>query len=343
MKWFISLLQVIFLCIVVYPLINYAKEANSITSSKAVLNSIQGQVFDPYRVPISDIYVELRNDLGSTISRVRTLTGGRFLFANISSGHFDVTVLTTGTNFLEQTQSVDIVNIFRGSSDSAYVDFYLQFDKRKTSIGTASVTDAIFVQEIPEEARKLYKSGVKKIGGKESKQGFDELEQAVKIFPEYFDALSTLGREYVQIKEFQKAVTYLIRAIDINQRSFSCYYSLAYSAYKLNFLPDAIKAARAATTLQPNSVNAQLLYGTLLRLDGSYTKALEVLLKAKTLSKDSPIGDIHWQLALVYNKLNRNKEAADELDIYLKTSPDVANKKEIQDLIAKLRTETKSK
>jgi hypothetical protein len=342
MKWFINLLQVIILCLVICPLVSYAKTANSTNFSESSFNTIQGQVYDPNRVPVSDIYVELRNDLGSTISRIRTQTGGRFFFANVSSGHFNVTVLTTGTNYLEQTQGVDVVNIFRGSSDSVYVDFYLQFDKRRTSIGTVSVTDVVFVQEIPEEARKLYKNGVKKLGGKNNQEGFDELEQAIKLFPEYFDALSALGREYVQLKEYKKAVAYLIKAIDINQRSFSCYYSLAYAAYKLDFLPEAIKAIRAATTLQANSVNAQLLYGTLLRLDGSYTKALEVLLKAKTLSKDSPVGEIHWQLALVYNKLNRNKEAADELDIYLKTSPAVANKKEIQDLIAKLRVETKS-
>src|SRR6266850_87269 len=104
---------------------------------------------------------------------------------------------------------------------------------------------------------------------------------------------------------------------------------------------EALEAARAATVLQPTSVNAQLLYGTLLRLDGSYEKAEKVLLEGKKLSKERSVPEIHWQLALLYNKLGRNKEAADELEEYLKLQPDAPNKKEIQGLIAKLRRPSK--
>jgi len=327
------------ICLVICPVIGNAKRVTSNFNLPGLINVIQGQVYDPYRVPISDIYVELRNELGSTISRVRTATGGRFTFSNVSSGHFEVTVLTTGTNYLEQTQSVDIVNIFRNASDSVYIDFYLQFDKRKTNIGEVSLTDAIFVQEVPDEARKLYKNGVKNLGGKDANKGIDEIEQALKIFPEYFDALNTLGREYVQRKEYKKAVSYLIKCIDINQRSFSSYYSLAYAAYQLNSIPEAILAAKAAIVLQPKSFNALLLYGSLLRLEGSYQKALETLLKAKEATKDKTAeGEVHWQLALVYNRLSRNKEAADELETYLKVMPDAPNKKEVQDLVAQLRS-----
>jgi hypothetical protein len=45
-------------------------------------------------------------------------------------------------------------------------------------------------------------------------------------------------------------------------------------------------------------------------------------------------------MALLLNKLKRNKEAADELDIYLKLQPNAANKKQIQDLIAELRAKS---
>jgi hypothetical protein len=44
---------------------------------------------------------------------------------------------------------------------------------------------------------------------------------------------------------------------------------------------------------------------------------------------------------LLYNKVGRNKEAADELELYLKAQPDARDKKDIQDLIAKLRKESK--
>ena len=161
--------------------------------------------------------------------------------------------------------------------------------------------------------------------------------------PTYFDALNILGREYVARKEYQKSLAYLIRAIDVNQRSFSSFYALAYACYELNHRPEALEAARGATLIQPNSLNAQLLYGTLLRLDRSYEKAEKVLLEAKKLSKDKPVPEVHWQLALLYNKLGRNREAADELETYLKIQPEARDKKEIQELIAKLRKDPKQK
>ncbi|MGI9036769.1 MAG: tetratricopeptide repeat protein, partial [Pyrinomonadaceae bacterium] len=79
-----------------------------------------------------------------------------------------------------------------------------------------------------------------------------------------------------------------------------------------------------------------LLYGTLLRLNGDYQEAEKVLLKAKSLAK-KPNPEISWQLALLYNKLKRNKEAANELETYLKIYPDSPDKKKVEDLIAKLK------
>jgi len=111
----------------------------------------------------------------------------------------------------------------------------------------------------------------------------------------------------------------------------------------LNHREEARDAARAATILQSNSVNAQLLYGTLLRLDRSYEEAEKALLQAKKLSKDTPVAEVYWQLALLYNRLGRNKEAADELESYLKIQPEARDKKEIQVLISKLRKDGKQK
>ena len=202
------------------------------------------------------------------------------------------------------------------------------------------MSDTVFVQEVPEEARRLYKNAVKDINDKNNK-GFDEIEQALKIFPDYYDALDTLGREYVKRKEYQKSLSYLIKSIDVNQRSFSSFYALAYACYQLNHKTEAIEAARAATIIQPNSVNAQLLYGTVLRLSNSNEKAEKALLQAKNLSKNSPVAQIHLQLGLLYRQLGRTKDAVNEFESYLEVQPDAGNKKEIKDLIAELRKETK--
>ena len=340
MKHLKSLFQIVLISLIAGT---GAASANSIGESYSaytVVNRIEGVVWSPSRLPVSEIYVELINENYFTLKRIRTDSTGRFSFVSVPRGQYTIKVLTSGTNYIEHAERVDLLNMLQGSSDTVYVDIYLKFDRNKVNSGLGEITEVVFVQEVPEDARKLYKKGVKDLQEK-GEAGLNEIAGAVNIFPTYFDALNLLGREYVARKEYQKSIPYLIRSIDVNQRSFSSFYALAYACYQLNHRPEALEASRGAIILQPASVNAQLLYGTLLRLDRSYEKAEKALLEARKLSTNKRVPEIHWQLALLYNKLGRNQEAADELEIYLKIQPDARDKKEIQNLIAKLRKEKK--
>lgn len=345
MKKFIRLAQIFMIGLVLSQNAAFGREKTYFSSDSAesrfAINLISGQIWSPYNRPVSDIYVELTNELSMTVARYRTTGNGRYEFTNLTSGSFKVKVLTTGTDYLEQIQDVQIINIFAGASDQQIVDFHLKFDPRKVALGSGGLPEEIFVQDnIAESARKLYRNGMDMLSNKQDK-GLLEIEKALKISPHYFDALNKLGKEYVERKEYEKSLPYLIKAIDINQRSFSSFYGLAYACYQLNQKPEALEAARAATIIKPASVNAQLLYGTILRISSNYEKAEQVLVKAKNLSKKTPVAAIHWQLALLYNKINRNKEAADELEMFLKIQPKTQDAEQIKDLIAKLRTEKK--
>jgi tetratricopeptide (TPR) repeat protein len=334
------LTQMVFLA-VFFSIVASPKTEGSVSKSgfgsESLINTISGQVWDPYNNPVSDIYVELINGNYSSVARQRTYAG-RYVFRGIAEGNYQVKVLTTGTDYLEQTQDAQIINLDRrNSSDSVYIDFRLKFDPRKIALGSGGVPEETFVQDgISNEARKHYRKGGEMLSDKKDK-GLDEIEQSLQISPNYFDALNRLGTEYVKRKDYLKAVQYLIKAIDINQRSYSSFYALAFAAYQMNRIPEAVEAARAATIIKPGLVNGQWLYGTVLRINGNYEKSEKALLQAKKLSK-IPLPEIHWQLALLYNKLDRNKEAVAELEYYLKIQPELPNKKDVQDLIAKLRT-----
>jgi tetratricopeptide (TPR) repeat protein len=327
--------------LIISPVNLFASESNLTT----LVNRIEGIVWSPERQPVPDIYVELLNDSFSAAGRVRTSSSGRFSFTGMPAARYTVKVLTGASNYLEHTENIDLVTQTdrqsgRSSSDTVYLDIYLRYDKRKVNVGASGTTAAVFAQQVPDEARRLYQKGSKELNEKNDK-GFERIEQALKIFPDYFDALNILGHEYTERKEYKKALPFLVKSLEINQRSFSSFYALAYALYKLNHRPEALEAARGAKILRPNSVNAQLLYGTLLRLDEKYEGAEESLLKAKKLAEVSPTPEIHWQLALLYNRTNRNKQAAEELKAYLKLKPDAIDKEEIKKLIVSLQTENK--
>lgn len=316
------------------------------TIAQAQNSSITGLIFDAQsRSPVENLYVELGDQLGLSLAQTRADSAGRFGFSGLRGGTYQIKVLTFGTNYKEEVQEVRLVTLPLGNgryaSDMAFVQFNLKLDPRKINIGSGGAATVIFAQEIPDDARKLYKKGVKQLEDKKD-EGLSSLKQAVEIFPTYYDALDRLGSEYVLRKQYEEAAPYLTRAIDVNRRSYSSFYALGVASYNLKNMQAAAEALRAAVTINPKSINAQLFYGMVLRIEGNFEQSEKALLQAKSLSeKTSPVAEIDWQLALLYEKMARYKEAADELEQYLKIAPKGTDTEKIKKLIADLRAKAK--
>ena len=71
-------------------------------------NTISGHVFGESRRPVSDVHVELLNDLYSMVGRAKTDGSGHYAFPGIPQGNYKVRVLPYGTDYAEQSQDVNI-------------------------------------------------------------------------------------------------------------------------------------------------------------------------------------------------------------------------------------------
>lgn len=312
----------------------FTNSLHAFPESSTFLNRIEGQVYDPNHRPVQNLHVELINEVDSVIQRTKTNASGRFSFVGVPPGRLRVRVLTFGTNFVEQTQEVEIVRT-RNNNDVNYLDISLRYDRRNRGPETEMPPGVIFAQDIPPAAKSLYLKGVADFA-KDQDRGLEEIEGALKIFPDYFDALNWIGKEFISRKLYEKGYPYLLRAIDVNPRSPSTYYSLGFAFYQMKQYPAALEAAKATTMLAPGSIEAQLLYGTVLRITGSHTEAETVLLKANALAKKMN-AEVHWQLSLLYNRLKRNQDTINELEAFLLLVPDSPDKNKIRDMIAKLK------
>lgn len=296
-------------------------------------NSISGHVSDVRRNAIADLQVELLNDADSVIQRTKTDNAGFFVFNRLSDGIFQVRVRAFGSSYFDQTQRVQLER----TRAFEQLDFVLV--SRTWAVSTTG--EVVFVQEVPDEVRKLYAHGAALLQKDDQKNdGVAALERAVQIFPGYFDALQLLGTEYVKQKEYERAIPLLTKAAEVNRRSSQSEYTLSVAQYNLEQLPEAIESMRRAVGLSRQSEAANLWFGMLLRQADKFDEAETYLKKADQLAA-SKSADVHWQLALLYNQLKRYQEAASELELFLKIQPDSKDSELIKKLIKRFREQAK--
>lgn len=318
------------------PVFSTEKDSSAIFAQFG--NSINGHVFNQQRQPLADITVELLDDFSRTVSRTRTTAAGRYFFNRVSSGRFRVRVLPYGSNYEEQEQDVEIQNFSRDGVvtgfENVQKDFYLKPRKDNQAI---SKSEIVFVQEIPVQAKETYKKAIELLDNKKEAQGLKELKTSIEMFPAYYEALERLGVEYIRLKHFEAAHILLNKAVEINPRAYKSWYGLAYSLHLLNAVEQALEAAERANSLNQLSIESRLLTGVILRKANRYDEAEKSLKKANELAKGE-VAEVHWHLALLYgHNLKRYREAADELELFLKLQPNYKDAENIKKLIKQFR------
>lgn len=318
-------------------------------------NQINGQVLGPGNRPVTDVFVELYNDINRMLTRVKTDGSGMYFFRGMGTGRFVVRVRPFGTDYDEESQEVTIASInlaprggtttiqpgnqptaANSGSDSQYLVFYLR-PRKDPNKAPAAITGVVFAQDIPKEAQALYEKAIADLDGNRTALGVSELEGAIKAFPDYYLANDRLGVELLKQGKWEEARQHFKKAASINPKSANCWYGIAYTSYAVGLIDDAIDAAKKATAISPDSSDMALMLGISLRRAKQYAEAEAAMLKAKKLS-DGRSPDVFWNLALLYAyNLKRYQLAADELENYLKVKPDHPDAEKLKKLIQQYR------
>lgn len=328
------------------------------TASAVGQNSVQGMIFDDNLKPVSNINVELLDDFERLLGKTKTNSGGIFFFSNLSAGIYYIQVRTAGTVFQEVKERIELGVLNRALRDQSgtpvgiigsevrQITFKLTSDPRYEN-RISNPAGVVFVQQIPAVAQKIYKEALVDLEGKKTDEAFAKLKQAVAIFPDYFYALEKLGEMYLSQKKFEEAEIILKRAVEVNPKSFTNFFNLAVSQNKQDKKKDAVDSLRLADQIIPNSVNANLLLGIIERDLKNFVESEEAFLKAKKFSNNQ-FPDVHWNLALLYyHNLKRFDDAADELELYLKSLSKEDNKEskekinQVKKLIKTLRDKSR--
>lgn len=284
------------------------------------ISTIEGSVYDSNGNPLSDVFMELLNSDGQMLQRARTDGTGRYRFDGLPDGRYSVRAMAFNKDFFDETKPVVIqTQNIRGGEGSTTVqlDFYLKPARLPFADKSLGV---IFAQEVPPNAKRAFETAVKQLEKENIEMGIEGLNEAISFFPNYFDAIHRMGQELYGAKRYKEAVPYFLKATQINQKSITSLYFLGLSLHNLGpeYNKAALTALNQALVFAPASMQVLLGVGTVERAMGKFADAEKHLLLAKKVSK-GVVAEIHKELAQLYgNDLKKYKEAADELEAYLK-------------------------
>lgn len=305
-------------------------------------NTIMGTIFDTSRRPIPDLWVELLDEVNEQLGRTRTDAVGRYTFSRLSAGVFQVRVGSDGIR-ISETQRVEIVpSAGISGSHIETVDFYLKSytESTPTPSGPAGF---LFAQEVPEPARNAYQEGVELLS-KDVDAGLKKLAEAIAIFPNYYAALARYGLELVKSGKYEPAIPLLTKAVNVNPKGQDSLYPLGVAQYQLKKLPESAETLATMVHLAPQSPNvpfARYYLGMALVKTGKPAEAEPQLRKAYEQGRQQIPVDGHMALAQIYGNGKRYKDAADQLELFLKEAPDARDKEKIRGLIQQLRAKAK--
>lgn len=309
-------------------------------------NIINGMVFDTGHNPVQNIRVELLDDVNMLLTSTRTDGTGRFRFTGLSQGAFLIKVITGGTKFVEQITRVELYTLRPNSTHQEQVEITLKTIEEAKGNRIPINPGVTFAQNVPENARKAYEKAVELLtGDKDIPNGIDGLLEAIKLYPDYYLALERLGAEYVRFNQLEPARLILNRAIVINPKGALSHFALGVANFKLKLFKESSESLQRCVTLAPGSQNTPIAYyylGMAQLKDKKPDEAVVSIKKAYQLGEKQIPSDGHMALAQIYSDGKHYKEAADELELYLKSTPDAPNAANIRTLIAQLRAKAKA-
>lgn len=314
-------------------------------------NVIYGRVVGPSRQAVSDAYIELLDEVGSTINRTKADSSGRFTFSGLSDGRYKIKVLPYTGEYMQQVQEVVLysVSAVAGSgSDQQHIDITLRASETaNASPFAAAAPSVVFAQEVPASARKLYEQGIGFLRDKKEKEGLESLRKSLEAFPNYYLALDRLGGEYAtrgttNRSYLEAGLVLLTKAVEVNPRSFSSMFGLGWTQYHLGMYPEAVDTLQRATNLYGKAADAHLWHGKALKRASKLELAEGAFKRANDLTSGK-VAEVHWQLAGLYSDQKRYTEAADELETFLRLQPKSTDAEKIRALIKSLREKASAK
>lgn len=300
-------------------------------------NSIIGTVFHPSGRPLQQ-RVRIRLSTMTRGDRVFTTNeNGAFAFRGLPSGSYKITI-DREVEYKPYTTSVDILQTGGGGRPTptfVTVNIRLEYKGRNK----AGIVSAEFLS-IPEKARIHYHKGTEnsKKGNREA--AIEEFKQAIAEHSSFTMAFNELGVQYLKLDRLEEADQAFQSALKIDPHSFPALTNRGIAIIMMKRYGEAVPVLRKALKENDQSAVCHYLLGQALANLGLFDEAEKELVVSLKLGKEQT-KEAHRILAIIYSSRGAKKQAAKELETYLKLSPHTPDADQIKEMIRRLKEKQK--
>lgn len=322
-----------------------------VADARAQGHSIRGKVRTSAGFNVPRVTVSLESGNGALIDQTVANNEGDFFFGNLSEPSYVVTI--SAPDYNPASERVEFVrNIGPGEPGEIRTIEIMLTGRGGVRPPRAGLN---FVQNVPRAALAAYELALKLLKEGRAPDALAALQEAVRLFPDYFDARFLLASEHIKQGKLPEAITELNEAQRINAKDDRVWHAFGAVLMQQRKFAVAARVFAEAARLSPNDPQYLVLQATALieqaaLLDpakaGERNYALgeaeKSLARADGLS-ERKLAAVHLQRARLYEKRGDRARAADELEQYLRQSPDLKNAAAIREAIKTLRAPANDK
>jgi len=321
-------------------------------------NSIRGKVRDSLGKNVGQIIIQLETGNGVPVNVVVANNEGDFYFGGLSETSYILVI--SSPEYEPISEHVDFVRNVGPDDPGARRTVEITLVRKGEGSGAPALSNrTVTGQNVPKAAREALDRALKLAKENKQQESLTALEEAVKAYPDYFDAHFLRGHTLMQLGRFNEAVAAFEEARRINPKDDRVYqafgqllmqqrkYALASQVYaeaaRLNPTDPGILLMRAQALIEHATViNPATSKEAAREREAAFNLAEKELTKAFDLS-GKKLAAVHLQLARLYEKRGERTRAADELEAYLKMSPGLKNADAIREAIKVLRQPANTK
>ena len=257
---------------------------------------------------------------------------GNFTFRGLASGEYTI-VIDKEKDFEPYRQSIDIRQ-FRGSPPQNYM-----LSVRLEVKGEARVKPAVLNAElmnVPKPALLHYNNAAEHARKNDRKAAIEELKLAIKEHPSFMLAFNELGVQYLKLNQLENADEAFQGALKIDPEAFAALINRGIANFMMKRYGEAVPILRKALKKNDQSAVGHYFLGQALANLGLFVDAEKELLASLTLGNEE-MKEAHRLLAIIYSSRGDKKQAAAELEAYLKLAPDAPDAEKLKEKIKELK------